>query len=227
MRRAAAGIIGGSSAGKDPNMVLIAECAKVGWAADPAYTAHVEPIGQWAEAIWHNRLPTQLLDYSLGKAKRALLVAKRPWAVVRGPAAATAATAARIGWTIIDATMAVTDTGRQVFFRRDSPKMVKALVRQSVDRWRWKLAESQFPALRTMAGRGPIWEPIAKLLKFGRWSTKKGGQGSREEQEVISITAGEGEPKVGRCGRAVAARQAFQSRVDGPSQLRPVCSARG
>ena len=69
--------------------------------------------------------------------------------------------------------------------------MVKALVRQSVDRWRWKLAESQFPALRTVAGRGPIWEPIAKLLKIGRWGTKKGGQWSREGQEVISITAGE------------------------------------
>ena len=36
VRRAAAGIIGGSAAGKDPNMVLIAECAKVGRAADPA-----------------------------------------------------------------------------------------------------------------------------------------------------------------------------------------------
>ena len=143
VRRAAAGIIGGSAAGKDPNIVLIAECAQGGRAADPAYAVHVETIGQWAEALWSDTVPTKLLHYSVGKAKRALLAANRPWAVVRGPAAATVATAARIGWTIVDATSAVTDVGRQVWFKRDPPCMVKALVRESVDRWRWKVAEAQ------------------------------------------------------------------------------------
>ena len=183
VRRAAAGIIGGSSAGKGPNMVLIAESAKVGWAADPAFAAHIEPIGQWADAAWHSRLPTKLLDYSIGKAKRAVLAAKRPWAVVRGPAGAVVATAARIGWTVVDATTAVTDVGRHVCFTKDSPKMVKLLVRQSVDRWRWKLAESQFPALQSAAGRGPVWSPIARLLKYGRWTAHEGGgeaQGMRK-----------------------------------------------
>ena len=44
VRRTAANITGGSSAGKNPIMELIAERASVGWATDPAYTAHVELI---------------------------------------------------------------------------------------------------------------------------------------------------------------------------------------
>ena len=108
-----------------------------------------------------------------------------------GSAAATVATAARIGWTIVDATLAVTDRGRQVLFKRDSPCMVKALVRESVDRWRWKVAEAQFPALRTAAGRGPVWEPVARLLKFGRWERAHGRSERRANEEVITITGRE------------------------------------
>ena len=191
VRRAAAGIIGGSSAGKDPNMVLIAESAKVGWAVDLAFAVHVEAIGAWADALWHDRLPVKLLNYSVAKAKRALLAAKRPWGVVRGPAGAMTASAARLGWTVVDATTAVTELGRQVHFVRDSPKMVKSLVKQSVDRWRWRLAESQFPALQAAEGRGPVWSPIARLLKYGRWAAQgEGGKGRRRE-DVLTVTRGE------------------------------------
>ena len=97
------------------------------------------------------------------------------------------ATAAMIGWTIVGATLAVTDLGRQVWFKRDSPCMVKALVRESVDRWRWKLVEAQFRALRVAEGRGPVWEPVARLLKTGRWGTAH----CRGAEEVITISGGE------------------------------------
>ena len=72
---------------------------------------------------WSKRAAT------MGKSKRALLAARRAWVVVRGPAGAREATAARMGGTVIDAAVAFTDMGKQVFYRRDSPKMVKELVR--------------------------------------------------------------------------------------------------
>ena len=54
------------------------------------------------------------------------------------------------------------------------------------------MAELQFPALQSDAGRGPVWSPIARLLKYGRWTGHAGGggRGTRNE-EAITITNGE------------------------------------
>ena len=189
LRRTVAGIIGGSAAGKDPNMVLIAAGAKAGLASDPAFAAHVEPIGQWAEAVWHRSLPGMLLHASVAKVKQALLAAKRPWAVVKGPAAATVASAARIGWTMMDAVSAVTDTGRVVDFQLDSPAMIRKLVRESVKRWRWRVAEASFPSLAASGGRGAVWEPIQALIKSGKWAPP--GQIQGQPPKEAELTNGE------------------------------------
>ena len=161
LRRAAAGIIGGSTAGKQPGMVLAAADAKLGHRADPAFAAHAEPIGSWAYAVWDNLMPRHRMRNSVVAAKRVLTCAKRPWAAVKGPAGAMVASAARLGWTVVDACTMVTDVGEEILLHRDPPAMVKKKVHEAVARWRW---EKEGVGRKRHDGRGwagPIWELVA------------------------------------------------------------------
>ena len=128
----------GATAGKQPRMVLAAADARLGHRADPAFAAHAEPIGYWAAAVCDNLMPRRRMANSVMAAKRVLTCAKRPWAAVKGPAAAMVASAARLGWTIIDALTTVTDAGEEIVMNRDPPAMVKKKVHEAVRRWRWK-----------------------------------------------------------------------------------------
>ena len=60
LRRGAAGLIGGASMGKDPNMTLIAADAKLKDKADPALSAHSDAVGMWAIAVWEGTLPAEM-----------------------------------------------------------------------------------------------------------------------------------------------------------------------
>ena len=138
LRRKAAGLVGGAAAGKNPNLVLVAADAASGNAMDPAFAAHTDPVVHWASAVWEGWMPVEWLQRTLKNARVELTRAKRQWFVVKGPAAAVCATLARIGWTMVDATTAYTDRDLEVSFLKDSPAMVKRLVRESVRRWRWR-----------------------------------------------------------------------------------------
>ena len=80
-------------------------------------------------------MPHKMLHSTIRRARKTLVKARRPWAVVKGLATAVTAMAARIGWTIVDVAAAFADMGREVQFLRDSPAMVVRLVRESVKRW--------------------------------------------------------------------------------------------
>ena len=181
LRRAAAGIIGGSTAGKRPGMVLAAADAKLGHRADPAFAAHAEPIGSWAAAVWDNLMPRQRMGNSVVAAKRVLTCVKRPWAAVKGPAGALVASAARLGWTVVDAGTIITDVGEELLLHRDSPAMVKKKVHAAVVRWRW---EKEGVGRKRHNGRGwegPIWEPVAALIAKGQWRSENGRRWPRTE----------------------------------------------
>ena len=106
--------------------------------ADPAYSAHMLPIRQWAEAVWSEWLPIAALLRLTAAAKKKLAQAKSIWQAVTGPGAAFVASCARLGWTVTDATLVTTDSGDELNLRLDSPAEVAEHCRISVQRWRWR-----------------------------------------------------------------------------------------
>ena len=159
-------MIGGDTAGKDHNLALIAAEAAWGHGADPAFLAHEGPIAAWARAVLEKHLPHKLLHAMVRRARVTLVKAKRPWAVVKGPATAVIATAARIGWAFIDAVTAYTDRGREVQLLKDSPAMVVRLVRESVKRWRWRKVHGG-----EVGGEQQevVWQLVAEVIKSAVW----------------------------------------------------------
>ena len=107
--------------------------------ADPAFDAHAMPIGQWAQAVWHQWLPLSALDKITTKAKRAVRMLQpcQIWSHVNGPAAAMVASARRIGWTVCDAMHLITDEGVSLNLTSDPPVVVGRMVHETVRRWRW------------------------------------------------------------------------------------------
>ena len=65
------------------------ENAKAG--ADPAFDAHLMPIGDWATAVWESCMPERAMERLAAKAKQKLRKAKNAWGKVEGPAAAMVA----------------------------------------------------------------------------------------------------------------------------------------
>ena len=65
--------------------------------ADPAYDAHLGPIGHRAMAVWEDWVAWKVLQRLVVRAQLRLARAKSPWAIIFGPAAAFVAWALRIG----------------------------------------------------------------------------------------------------------------------------------
>ena len=109
---------------------------------DPAFEAHLGPIGHWAQAVWKKWLPrNQLLQLAAGaNAKIAQAVA--PWSVIYGPAAAFVGSATRLKWVVQDAVLVITDVGQTLSLDLDPPAGVAEEVKAAVQRWRWRAIES-------------------------------------------------------------------------------------
>lgn len=73
----------------DIALMLADEHAKAG--ADPAFDAHLMPIGDWATAVWENWPPAEVLERVTNAAKKTSKSAENTWAVVKCPGAAMAA----------------------------------------------------------------------------------------------------------------------------------------
>ena len=170
MRRVAAGLCGSMARGSHHNLELIIADNGRNRKADPAFDAHQLPIGAWAEACWQGWMHYTTLEGMVQGARRALLRARRPWAVVKGPAAAMMATAQRLGWHIRDALHAVTDAGVELCFDKDSPTMVVRHVEESVVRWRWRSAATNVTGLGRAGCGGAEWAPVESLMGSGKWS---------------------------------------------------------
>ena len=160
---AAASVTGGSG---DLDLTLILADGSFRGRADPAFAAHEEPIGLWAEAVWSSWLPRSALDRLARHAIARLSAAASPWSLVAGPAAAFVASAFRLGWVLENALSMSTDHGVQIDLRRDPPAFVRDLVRASVWRWRWRNVEAKIPALRASeGGQGAFFSQIFRLLQ--------------------------------------------------------------
>ena len=154
------------TAGQQLDLALMLADASRKGQADPAYQAHLDPIGAWADAVWEEWLPGPCLLRLTGQAKVKLAAARRQWAVVRGPAAAFVASAARLGWTVHDAFSVTTDTGMSLRLHVDPPVVIRRACHEAVWRWRMRSIERQCPSLDSGGkGLGPDIEPILRLLR--------------------------------------------------------------
>ena len=132
---------------------------------DPAFHAHEEPIVKWAEAVWESWLPMTMLAAIADNAVAALGVDVL-WRKVTGPGLAMVASALRLGWQVLSCARLRTDLGDTLDLQRDSPAMVRHMVRGAVRRWRWKKVEERHPCIRQGdGGHGAFVQPLFQLLK--------------------------------------------------------------
>ena len=154
--------------------------------ADPAFAAHEDPIGMWAEAVWCMWLPRSALTKLAAHAIRSLVSLSSPWASVVGPAGAFVASAQRLGWTIENALTVRTDCGTTLDLCRDSPAHVRSEVKAAVWRWRWRKVEEKIPALHSgQGGHGAHLHPIFRLLQ----SRPSVNWGPQEQGALRSVVA--------------------------------------
>ena len=108
---------------------------------DPAFDAHLLPIGQ-ATAVWGDWPPRTSLQKIVSTAAANIEKAKNAWAVCYGPWAAPVADCRRLEWKIMDATTVMTDDGRMLQLALDSPAAVAIQAKLAVKRQRWRNHEN-------------------------------------------------------------------------------------
>ena len=98
MRRIAAAVAAPASGTEGQNFddALILAVGGPSDMADPAFDAHLLPIGEWAVAAWNERLPPESLHRMIAKGKRQIARARNVWAVCRWPTPAFIATCYRL-----------------------------------------------------------------------------------------------------------------------------------
>ena len=168
MRRVAAAIASPATGtgGQNLDAALIVADGGPSGCADPAFDAHLLPIGEWAAAVWSERLPVESMQRLIAVGKRQIAKAKNIWAICRGPGTAFIATCRRLKWTVKDAITIVTDDGKVMQLNLDSPAAVVVQVKLSIKRWRWRNLEKTLPQLaKGGSGNGALMGPVWKLLK--------------------------------------------------------------
>ncbi len=171
-RRAVASAIARGAKGKELDLLAMGEDNGRSL-IDPAYRAHSAPISRWVEAVWGGWIPLHTMENAAARARSRLAAAKRPRAAVSGPAAATVATAARIGWRLQGADTLVSDTGRLFDLSLDPP-VTRDEVHKAVRRWRWGRNVDKHPSLAQGDADGEkALKPIKALLsdraRHGGW----------------------------------------------------------
>ena len=155
-RRAVAATVSRGSCPGDLDLTLVLADGSSRGRADPAFAAHMDVIGLYADAVWARWLPFAALSGLLS----AFTVDEHhrvPWAAVHGPISATVATANRLAWRFTSCTTIVDDTGCELDLTRDSPALVRQRVQDAVWRWRWRRVEAKLPCLvQEGGGYGPF-----------------------------------------------------------------------
>ena len=157
--------------GQDLDLALILADGSEKGRADPAFDAHLMPIGKWAEGGWGEWLPRRAMTATVAKLSAKLTQVRSIWQHVRGPAAAMIASAWRLGWHIVSATELVTDAGRTLHLDLDPPAVVKAECVAAVKRWRYLAVCRKFPHLGLPEdSHGLMLKPLWRLLDpKGKW----------------------------------------------------------
>lgn len=166
MRRVAAAIAAPASGagGKNLDAALIIADGGPSGMADPAFDAHLLPIGGWATAVWEEWLPRESLQRMITKGKGQLEKSKNRCAVCRGPGIAFVATCHRLEWVVQDVVTIVTDDGKVLQLQLDLPAAVGNQVTLAVRKWRWRNLEQTMPPLaKGGSGNGALMAPLWNL----------------------------------------------------------------
>ena len=153
--------------GRCPELTLLTFDV-AGQAIDPAFEANALPIVRWAAAAWERWVAVEDLQIAADAVWPS--GAEPPsWRSVAGPAAATAATLHRLGWTWASAVQFVDDLGEAWNSLRESPAAIRDAVYRSVRRWRIARIALKWPAfVDGLADEGvlvPCLRGVAPLLK--------------------------------------------------------------
>ena len=161
--------------GQDIDLALITADGSDKGQADPAFGAHIVPIGTWATAIWERWLAVSVLHVGITDAKCKAVKAPRHWGVAIGPAAAYVLTATRLDWEVHSATEVTTDDGTRLQLHIDSPAVVKIVCHAAVQRWWWRNVQWKFPTLAlgnlgVGAEMQGIWQLLRSKEETERWN---------------------------------------------------------
>ena len=168
MRRVAAAVSSPASGtgGRNLDAALIDADGGPTGCADPAFDAHLLPIGEWAAAVWNERLPLESMHRMVKTGKRQIAKARNVWAICRGPGTALIATCRRLKWVVKDAVSIITDDGKVLQLHLDPPAAIAIQVKLAVKRWRWRNLERTMPQLaKGGSGSGALMALVWKLLK--------------------------------------------------------------
>ena len=164
-RRAVAAAYSRGGCPGDLDLTLVLADGPAQGGADPAFAAHVDVLGLYADAVWGNWLPLVALRGLFARSLARMDGKASPWGTVRGPIGATLAAAARLGWKLEAPTVVVDDLGHRVDLAVDPPALVRQLVRAAVRRWRWRRLELRHPYIaKGRGGYGPFIQPLLRLL---------------------------------------------------------------
>ena len=136
-----------AAGGRNPTLALLAMDGSAG-TLDPGFEAHVEPTKHWALAVWERWQPREQLVTAFANAATKLASAVgSPWSMVHGPTTAVITTLERLGWQMPSATEMITDMGHSLDLTLDPPIAIVNECKDSVRRWRLRLANRILPGL--------------------------------------------------------------------------------
>ena len=114
---------------------------------DPAFDANAQPIWHWASAVWEQWRSSYILGDSFAIAQEKVDNRGATWRSAAGPVMALHLTFKRLQWTAVSHFIVVSDSGRCLDFRLDSPAAVLTEAREAVRRWRWRRIMKAFPQM--------------------------------------------------------------------------------
>ena len=154
---------------------------------DPMHTVGIAPIYAWAMEAWRRRNSLSVMRVAWRGVSEKIREAKKMWAVVRGPAAATWASLQRLGWKFTTPFSVKSDIGIDYDILKISPKRFKRRLHEGVDRWGWR---------KVLEQTGVAGEEVGEMAARVRteWARevlhKHGGSTAQEKGALRSVMDG-------------------------------------
>ena len=164
------------ASGKSIDLTLMFSDLAPGQKTDPAFQAHVLPIGYWAQAVWEGWRPRAALAAQFREALSALSTARHTWKAVIEPASACIASAMPIGWVVKSFCRFEDDLGQEYEFDCVSPAAVRNALVESLRPWQARRVAVTFPEQELLEGIRV--KPLVQLLRKDDdgWGAAERGQ---------------------------------------------------
>ena len=138
--RTSAGVLAGARPAASLTLTLMMQPQQH---CDPVYTAS-QVVVQYAQWLWEARSALASLQ-AAWQVINATLSTNASWANARGPIAAVWLTLHRLDWRMVSAHGLLDDGGRPICLLTCSPKVVKHLLYQGIQRWQARQVQAHHP----------------------------------------------------------------------------------